>query len=116
MSPKLALVRITTLKRVWGTLRPGSSFYGKTFEQFCAEVQPSLDARAELDTIDEHRAATAVRRDEAAMRPPPRAPNRARGRRAPFLTRRLLPTLRLCDPPAHELRHIAQSILRVRFS
>ena len=63
--PKLALERITTVKRVWGTLRPNSSFYGMTHDQFSAKVQPSLDARAELDVLDERRSATAVRRDDA---------------------------------------------------
>ena len=66
-NPKVALERITTLRRVWSTLRPNSSFYGRTLEQFDAEVKPSLDARAELDAIDEHRAATAVRRDDADL-------------------------------------------------
>src|SRR5262245_1793740 len=64
-NPKVALERILTLRRVWATLRPNSSFYGRTLEQFDAEVKASLDARAELDAIDEHRAATAVRRDDA---------------------------------------------------
>jgi hypothetical protein len=65
VNPKIALERITTVIRVWSTLRPNSSFYGRTLDAFKAEVQPSLDARAELDAIDEHRAATAVRRDDA---------------------------------------------------
>jgi hypothetical protein len=65
VSPKIALERITTLIRVWSTLRPNSSFYGKTLDAFKAEVKPSLDARAELDTIDEHRDAAAVRREDA---------------------------------------------------
>ncbi len=65
MSPKVALERITTMTRVWSTLRSNSSFYGTTLEQFKAAVKPSLDARAELETLDEHRYATAVRRDDA---------------------------------------------------
>jgi hypothetical protein len=65
MSPKVALERITTLKRVWSTLRPNRSYYGLTLEEFGLRVKPSLDARAELETIDEHRAATAVRRDDS---------------------------------------------------
>jgi hypothetical protein len=64
-NPKVALERITTLIRVWSTLRPNSSFYGKTLEQFKAEVKPSLDTRVELETIDQHRDATAVRRNDA---------------------------------------------------
>ena len=63
MSPKAVLERIMTLLRVWGTLRANRSFYGMTLEEFALRVKPSLDARAELDTIDEHRNATAVRRD-----------------------------------------------------
>ena len=65
VNPKVALERITTTMRVWSTLRPNSSFYGRTLDQFKAEVKPSLDARAELDVMDEHRGATAVRRDDA---------------------------------------------------
>jgi hypothetical protein len=65
VNPKIALERITTLKRVWSTLRPNRSYYGMTVEEFGLRVKPSLDARAELETIDEHRAATAVRRDDS---------------------------------------------------
>ena len=64
MSPKAVLERIMTLLRVWGTLRANRSFYGMTLEEFAQRVKPSLDARAELDTIDEHRNATAVRSEE----------------------------------------------------
>jgi hypothetical protein len=63
VSPKVALERITTLLRVWGTLRANRSFYGMTLEEFAQRVKPSLDTRAELDAIDERRNATAVRRD-----------------------------------------------------
>ena len=63
VSPKVALERITTLLRVWGTLRANRSFYGMTLEEFALRAKPSLDARAELDAIDERRSATAVRRD-----------------------------------------------------
>jgi hypothetical protein len=65
VNPKVALERITTVKRVWSTLRPNSRFYGMTCEEFAQKVQPSLDARAELDAIDDRRDATAVRRDDA---------------------------------------------------
>jgi hypothetical protein len=65
INSKEALERITTTTRVWSTLRPSSIFYGMPLEKFKATVKPSLDARAELETIDEHRAATAVRRDDA---------------------------------------------------
>ena len=65
INPKVALERITTMTRVWSTLRSNSSFYGMTLEQFKGRVKASLDARAELETIDEHRYATAVRRDDA---------------------------------------------------
>jgi hypothetical protein len=61
----MVLERITTMKRVWGTLRPNSRFYGMTLDEFGQKVKPSLDARAELDVIDEHRSATAVRRDDS---------------------------------------------------
>jgi hypothetical protein len=65
VNPKVALERITTVKRVWSTLRPNSSFYGLTLDEFVQRVKPSLDARAELESIDERRDATAVRRDDA---------------------------------------------------
>jgi len=63
VNPKVVLERITTVLRVWGTLRANRSFYGMTLEEFAQRVKPSLDARAELDAIDERRSATAVRRD-----------------------------------------------------
>ncbi len=65
VNPKVALERITTVKRVWSTLRPNSSFYGMTLDEFLQKVKPSLDARAELEAIDERRTAAAVRRDDA---------------------------------------------------
>ena len=65
MSPKAVLERIMTVLRVWGALRANRSFYGMTLEEFALRVKPSLDARAELDAIDERRNATAVRRDVA---------------------------------------------------
>lgn len=65
VNPKIVLERILTVKRVWGTLRPNRSYYGITREEFESRIKPSLDARAELESIDEHRSATAVRRDDA---------------------------------------------------
>src|SRR5262245_46471384 len=65
MNPKIAIERISTLIRVWSTMRPTVSFSGYTLEGYKAAAQPSFDARTELDAIDASRSITIAKRDGA---------------------------------------------------
>ena len=70
MSPKLTLIAIMDLKQRWETVCPERSFFGLTLANFNAGVQPSLDVRAALETLDGQRQALLARRhnvDEASM-------------------------------------------------
>ena len=64
-APKENLDRINTVTKAWETLRPAKSFAGLTLAQFKAKVQPSFDARAEVETLDHQRTAALDRRDDA---------------------------------------------------
>lgn len=64
-NPKLNGEKIAAVLKAWEDLRPTKSFAGMTLEQFTAKVQPSLDARAEIDTLDNQLIAAADQRDDA---------------------------------------------------
>jgi len=51
--PKDNLDRIKRILHGWQTLAPDKSFGGMTLAQFQAAVQPSLDARQRIDTLEE---------------------------------------------------------------
>jgi hypothetical protein len=51
--------------QAWKDLRPTKSFAGMTLVQFTAKVQPSLDARDAIDTLDNQIIAAADQRDTA---------------------------------------------------
>ena len=52
INPTQTLDAITDLAQKWAAVCPEQSFFGHTLEQFKAGVQPSLDARANLATLD----------------------------------------------------------------
>src|SRR5438477_11590014 len=52
-SPKDNLLRIQRILTGWQTLAPGKSFGGMTLAQSQAAVQPSLDTRQNLDTLED---------------------------------------------------------------
>lgn len=64
-NPKENGAKIAAVLKAWEDLRPTKSFAGMTLEQFTAKVQPSLDARAEIDTLDNKLIAAADQRDDA---------------------------------------------------
>jgi hypothetical protein len=51
-NPKQIEDKLTEVAHAWETLRPTKSFGGMTLEQFKTAIQPSLDARAEIKTLD----------------------------------------------------------------
>ena len=56
------LLRVT---RAWETLRPARSFFNLTLERFKQAIQPSLDARAEIEDL-ERRLRIAIRKRDVA--------------------------------------------------
>ena len=51
-SSKLTLMRIESIVDAWASGAPGESFFGRTLEQFKAEVQPIYALRAEAAELD----------------------------------------------------------------
>jgi hypothetical protein len=57
--------KLATVLKAWKELRPAKSFAGMTLAQFTTKVQPSLDARTQLDALGEQIIAATVERDDA---------------------------------------------------
>jgi hypothetical protein len=57
--------KITKVFDAWKDLCPTKSFAGMTLAQFKAKIQPSLDARNDIDTLADEMTAALVRRDAA---------------------------------------------------
>lgn len=64
-SPKDYGAKIAVVLKAWKDVCPTKSFAGMTLEQFTTKVQPSLDARAQLDTLEDQRLAAETDRDNA---------------------------------------------------
>ena len=64
-SPKDNLLRIQRILTGWQTLASGKSFGGMTLAQFQATVQPSLDTRQNLDTLEDQIKQQQANRDSA---------------------------------------------------
>ena len=64
-SPKDNLLKIQRILTGWQTLAPGKSFGGMTLAQFQAAVQPSLDARNNIDTLEDQLKQEQANRDAA---------------------------------------------------
>ena|SRR5689334_17612226 len=64
-SPNVMMERITSSLRAWNDVCPKTTFAGRTREQYNEIVKPSLDARAELEALDNQRQAIIARRDAA---------------------------------------------------
>ena len=63
-SPAEKLEALLKVARAWETVRPSKSFFGHTLERFKQAIQPSLDARAEIEDL-QRRLRTALRKREA---------------------------------------------------
>ena len=50
-SPAEKLEDLLLVTRAWEMLRPARSFFGHTLERFKQAIQPSLDARAEIEDL-----------------------------------------------------------------
>ena len=64
-SPKITLERITGVVGASGDMRPTKSFAGYTFEQYKGKVQPSLDARVRIASLERQLQEAIVERDTA---------------------------------------------------
>lgn len=64
-SPKEIELKINKVLNGWQTLAPGKSFGGMTLAQFQAAVQPSLDARRNIDTLEDQLKQEMANRDAA---------------------------------------------------
>jgi len=64
-SPKDYGDKIAAVLKAWQDVCPAKSFAGMTLAQFTTKVQPSLDARAQLDTLADQTIAAETDRDNA---------------------------------------------------
>jgi hypothetical protein len=64
-NPKDNGEKIAAVLKAWKDLRPTKTFAGMTLAQFTTKVQPSLDARDAIDTLDNQLIAAADQRDTA---------------------------------------------------
>ena len=64
-SPAEKLKDLLRVSGAWEALRPARSFFGRTLEQFKQAIQPSLDARAEIEDLQQ-RLRIAIRKRNAA--------------------------------------------------
>jgi len=64
-NPKENGDKIAAVLKAWTDLCPTKSFGGMTLAQFTAKVQPSIDARATIDTLNNQLTSAADNRDDA---------------------------------------------------
>jgi hypothetical protein len=64
-NPQSVAADTNTIINAWTTLAPAASFGGMTLAQYKAKVQPSFDARTQLDTIEAQKTAALDTRDDA---------------------------------------------------
>lgn len=64
-NPKMNGEKLAAVLKAWQDLRPAKTFADMTLAQFKAVVQPSLDARAQIDTLNNQLVAAADQRDDA---------------------------------------------------
>ena len=64
-NPKEVLIVIVDMGQKWEASCPKQSFFGHTLEQYKAGIQPSLDARAALEALDQQRKVLLERRHTA---------------------------------------------------
>jgi hypothetical protein len=67
-SPAEKLQDLLRVTRAWETLRPARSFFGLTLERFKQGIQPSLDARAEIEDLQQRLRMAIRKRDAADLR------------------------------------------------
>ena len=57
--------KLATVLKAWKDLRPAKTFAGMTLAQFTTKVQPSLDARGQIATLENQMTAAMDERDLA---------------------------------------------------
>ncbi len=65
INPKTNQQKIERMLNAWETLAPGKSFGGMTLAQFKAAAQPALDARQQIDDLEDQRTQALATRDNA---------------------------------------------------
>lgn len=65
IAPKKAETRIRKALSAWETLRPAKSFAGMDLDGFKAKIQPSLEIRDQIASLESQLIAAKNRRDEA---------------------------------------------------
>jgi hypothetical protein len=66
-SLKVTLTTIETIANAWASMAPGESFYGRTLEQFRAEIKPMYDLCAEAAESERRTAGIKAKRADAAV-------------------------------------------------
>ena len=64
-TPKDVLAEINTFTQAWSDLAPTASFAGLTLDQYKAKVKASLDARDEIDQLNNKLTSAQDKRDAA---------------------------------------------------
>jgi len=57
--------KIALVLKAWEDLRPTKSFAGMTLQQFSTKIKPSLDTRAQIDSLNNQLISLADQRDDA---------------------------------------------------
>jgi hypothetical protein len=64
-NPKATAQKIERMLNGWETITPSKSFGGMTLQQFQAAIKPSLDARQQIDDLEDQLTQAIVARDSA---------------------------------------------------
>ncbi len=64
-APKQVEDQLNQVLNAWNTLAPNASFGGMTLAEFKTKIQPSLDARAKINTLNDQLTAAQDARDDA---------------------------------------------------
>lgn len=64
-NPQSIATDTNTIINAWTTLAPAASFGGMTLAQYKTKVQPSFDARTQLETLDAQMTAAQNTRDDS---------------------------------------------------
>jgi len=65
MNPTEKAQKIADVVSAWQTLRPAKVFAGMTLDEFKLKVKPSVDARNQIDTLENQMIAAQDQRDSA---------------------------------------------------
>lgn len=63
-SPNAIVLRVNTVEHAWATTCPEETFFGRTLEQYRAEIKAVFDVRAEAAEIDARWTGVMAKRDD----------------------------------------------------